>query len=274
MSSGKLILLLIAIGMVGLVLLLGYKLDKYEEKGKRKEKITKKRNNEEERNYNEFKSLKNDREDVIGQTNAFRNSTFDFKKEISKSDKYSEEFDKTAVIERVDLSKLENTEESFSYENLYEEPEFENNIDEEFEADMYEDVEEDDAYDYENSNSSTMVFDTTAVNEELGTVKGYDFEEDDVEEEKPKATTKKSTTRKSTTKKAVSKTTKKTTTKKTGTKPKATRKTTAKKVEEKPKTVKKTTAKKTVAKKAEPATKKTKTTTRKTTKTAEKSTKK
>ena len=128
MSSGKLILLLIAIGMVGLVLLLGYKMDKYEEKGKRKEKIAKKRNNndEEERNYNEFKSLKNDREDVIEQTNAFRNSSFDFKKEILKSDKYSEEFDKTAVIERVDLSKLENTEESFSYENLYEKPKLEN----------------------------------------------------------------------------------------------------------------------------------------------------
>lgn len=272
MSSGKLILLLIAIGMVGLVLLLGYKMDKYEEKGKRKEKIAKKRNNdEEERNYNEFKSLKNDREDVIEQTNAFRNSSFDFKKEILKSDKYSEEFDKTAVIERVDLSKLENTEESFSYENLYEKPELENNIDEEFE--------EDDAYDYENSNSSTMVFDTTAVNEELGAVKGYDFEEDDIEEEMPKATTKKSTTKKSTTKKVATKIAKKTTTKKAATKtaetkPKTTRKTTAKKVEEKPKTVKKTTAKKAVAKKTEPAAKKTKTTTRKTTKTAEKSTKK
>ncbi len=298
MSSGKLILLLIAMGMVGLVLLLGYKLDKYEEKGKRKEKITKKRHNEEnEDSYADFKSLKNDYEDEMNQTSTFGNSSFDFNKEISKNDRYLEEFDKTAVIERIDLSKLEKVEEDIedtSYENEYEEPEFETNLDEELEDEIYEEFEEEEtyeAYDYENSNSSTMVFDTVAVNEELeaiGNVKGYDFEEDiettKKEEEKPK-TIRKTATKKTTTKKA--------TTKKTEAKPKTTRKNTEKKAEGKSKTTKKTTTKKTddkvkktravsVRKEAEKKAKeikeknnekKTKTTARKTTKKSAKSTK-
>ena len=165
MSSGKLILLLIAMGMVGLVLLLGYKLDKYEEKGKRREKNAKKRDSKRNENsYFDLKSLKNDYENEMNQTSTFSNASFDFEKVASKNDKYLEEFDKTAVIEKIDLSKLEEAEDNTSYENVYEEPEFENNI-EEFEEEFNAEFEEDEVYDYESSNDSTMVFDTTIVNE-------------------------------------------------------------------------------------------------------------
>lgn len=245
MSSGKLILLLIAMGMVGLVLLLGYKLDKYEEKGKRKEKINKKRENKEDDNsYSGFESLKSDYEEM-GETTSFGTSSFDFNKDISKNDKYTEEFDKTAVIEKIDLSKLEIAEEDASYEKIYEESEYDSNL-EELEEEIYE---TNDEYDYENSNDSTMVFDTASVNEELdviGNVKGYDFDEDDIEKSK-KEVEKPKVARKTAAKKT---TAKKSTTKKTETKPKATKKTTTKKAEEKPKTAKKTTAKKTTTKKS------------------------
>ena len=246
MSSGKLILLLIAMGMVGLVLLLGYKLDKNEEKGKRKEKINKKRENKEEISYSDFKSFENDYEEME-KTSSFGAASFEFNKDVSKNNEYLEDLDKTAVIEKIDLSKLELAEEDVSYE----EPEVDSNL-EEFEEEIYE---VNDEYDYEASSSSTMVFDTTSVNEELevvGIVKGYDFDDEDVEEtkkeEKPK-TTRKTAAKKTATKKA--------TTKKTETKPKTVRKTTTKKVEEKPKTTRKTAAKKTTTKKA--TTKKTET---------------
>lgn len=255
MSSGKLILLLIAMGMVGLVLLLGYKLDKYEEKGKRKEKINKKRENKEDNSYSDFKSLKNDYEEME-KTSSFGTSSFEFNKDISKNNEYSEDLDKTAVIEKIDLSKLEIAEEA-SYEDSYEEPEFDSDL-EEFEEEIYESSDE---YDYEASSSSTMVFDTTSVNEELevvGNVKGYDFDEEDVDEakkeEKPKAA-RKTTAKKTTTKKSA--------TKKTETKPKTVRKTTTKKVEEKPKATRKTTTKTATTKTTKKAVKSTKTNTKK-----------
>ena len=282
MGSGKLILLLIAMGMIGLVLLLGYKLDKYEEKGKIKEKINNKRDNKEYDSYSDYKSLKNNYEEVE-KTSSFGTSSFEFNKDISKNNEYSEDLDKTAVIEKIDLSKLEIAEEDTSYE----EPEFDGNL-EDFEEEIYEYNDEynyDNEYDYDASSSSTMVFNTASVNEELeivDNVKGYNFDKEEIaetkKEEKTKAT-RKTTAKKSTTKKTETKpkTAQKTTTKKVEEKPKATRKTTAKKsttkkTETKPKTAKKTTTKK-VEEKPKVARKTTKTATTKTTKKTVKATK-
>ena len=106
MSPEKLILLLIAMIMLGLVLFLAYKLDIYEEKKNRKEKNTKKQNNE-EKFYTEFNPLRNEYKNEINQTSAFSSESLKLKKDSLKNDKYSEKFDKTAVIEKVNLSKLE-----------------------------------------------------------------------------------------------------------------------------------------------------------------------
>ena len=139
MSPEKLILLLIAMIMLGLVLFLAYKLDIYEEKKNRKEKNTKKQNNE-ENFYTEFNPLRNEYKNEINQTSAFSSESLELKKDSLKNDKYSEKFDKTAVIEKVNLSKLE-----------IEENETEN------------EVYEDELYTFEDYNSSTMVFNTTDV---------------------------------------------------------------------------------------------------------------
>lgn len=144
MSPEKLILLLIAMIMLGLVLFLAYKLDIYEEKKNRKEKNTKKQNNE-ENFYTEFNPLRNEYKNEINQTSAFSSESLKLKKDSLKNDKYSEKFDKTAIIEKVDLSKLE-----------IEENEIENEV---YEDDEY----EDELYTFEDYNSSTMVFNTTDV---------------------------------------------------------------------------------------------------------------
>ena len=102
MSSEKLILFLIAMVMVGFVLLLGYKIDKYDEKGKRREKIIEKRNNKKVDDfYDDLKLTENNYEEK--QTAALGNVYHDFYKGTSENDKYSERFEQTSIIEEINL---------------------------------------------------------------------------------------------------------------------------------------------------------------------------
>ena len=84
MSSGKLILFLIAMVIGGIILLLGYKLDKCEEKGKRKEKFIYKHDNRKNDNfYDNSKLLKNNYQEQ--QMTTLENNYYNLNKKISRS---------------------------------------------------------------------------------------------------------------------------------------------------------------------------------------------
>ena len=253
-DSGKLILLLIAIGLVAIVLFLGYKLDQSDAQEKRKEQITRKNKSKVEKpDYNTY---------TVNQENEYsEEDELEYEKEYKK---LSEE---TAVMQTLysnDDEEIENVVE------IVEEVKKEIIPKETYKVD--EDLSE-------SSSESTMVIDTSAIKEMI------DDEEsilpidtvnkaEDVVEEKPKkakATTKKTAetkTKKTTTKKVAKKVEKeaeekpkkaKTTTKKaaeTVAKKTTTKKTTKKvekEVEEKPKTAKKVATKKTTETKAKTA---------------------
>ena len=245
-DSGKLILLLIAIGLVAIVLFLGYKLDQSDAQEKRKEQITRKNKSKVEKpDYNTY---------TVNQENEYsEEDELEYEKEYKK---LSEE---TAVMQTLysnDDEEIENVVEKVEEVKKEIIPKETYKVDEDLS---------------ESSSESTMVIDTSAIKEMI------DDEEsilpidtvnkaEDVVEEKPKkakATTKKTAetkTKKTTTKKVAKKVEKeaeekpkkaKTTTKKaaeTVAKKTTTKKTTKKvekEVEEKPKTAKKVATKKT-----------------------------
>ncbi len=253
-DSGKLILLLIAIGLVAIVLFLGYKLDQSDAQEKRKEQITRKNKSKVEKpDYNTY---------TVNQENEYsEEDELEYEKEYKK---LSEE---TAVMQTLysnDDEEIENVVEKVEEVKKEIIPKETYKIDEDLS---------------ESSSESTMVLDTNAIKEMI------DDEEsilpidtvnkaEDVVEEKPKkakATTKKTAetkTKKTTTKKVAKKVEKeaeekpkkaKTTTKKaaeTVAKKTTTKKTTKKvekEVEEKPKTAKKVATKKATETKAKTA---------------------
>ena len=253
-DSGKLILLLIAIGLVAIVLFLGYKLDQSDAQEKRKEQITRKNKSKVEKpDYNTY---------TVNQENEYsEEDELEYEKEYKK---LSEE---TAVMQTLysnDDEEIENVVEKVEEVKKEIIPKETYKVDEDLS---------------ESSSESTMVIDTSAIKEMI------DDEEsilpidtvnkaEDVVEEKPKkakATTKKTAetkTKKTTTKKVAKKVEKeaeekpkkaKTTTKKaaeTVAKKTTTKKTTKKvekEVEEKPKTAKKVATKKTTETKAKTA---------------------
>lgn len=250
-DSGKLILLLIAIGLVAIVLFLGYKLDQSDAQEKRKEQITRKNKSKVEKpDYNTY---------TVNQENEYsEEDELEYEKEYKK---LSEE---TAVMQTLysnDDEEIENVVEKVEEVKKEIIPKETYKVDEDLS---------------ESSSESTMVIDTSTIKEMI------DDEEsilpidtvnkaEDVVEEKPKkakATTKKTAetkTKKTTTKKVAKKVEKeaeekpkkaKTTTKKaaeTVAKKTTTKKTTKKvekEVEEKPKTAKKVATKKTTETKA------------------------
>lgn len=253
-DSGKLILLLIAIGLVAIVLFLGYKLDQSDAQEKRKEQITRKNKSKVEKpDYNTY---------TVNQENEYsEEDELEYEKEYKK---LSEE---TAVMQTLysnDDEEIENVVEKVEEVKKEIIPKETYKVDEDLS---------------ESSSESTMVIDTSAIKEMI------DDEEsilpidtvnkaEDVVEEKPKkakATTKKTAetkTKKTTTKKVAKKVEKeaeekpkkaKTTTKKaaeTVAKKTTTKKTTKKvekEVEEKPKTAKKVATKKATETKAKTA---------------------
>ena len=253
-DSGKLILLLIAIGLVAIVLFLGYKLDQSDAQEKRKEQITRKNKSKVEKpDYNTY---------TVNQENEYsEEDELEYEKEYKK---LSEE---TAVMQTLysnDDEEIENVVEKVEEVKKEIIPKETYKVDEDLS---------------ESSSESTMVIDTNAIKEMI------DDEEsilpidtvnkaEDVVEEKPKkakATTKKTAetkTKKTTTKKVAKKVEKeaeekpkkaKTTTKKaeeTVAKKTTTKKTTKKvekEVEEKPKTAKKVATKKATETKAKTA---------------------
>ena len=253
-DSGKLILLLIAIGLVAIVLFLGYKLDQSDAQEKRKEQITRKNKSKVEKpDYNTY---------TVNQENEYsEEDELEYEKEYKK---LSEE---TAVMQTLysnDDEEIENVVEKVDEVKKEIIPKETYKVDEDLS---------------ESSSESTMVIDTSTIKEMI------DDEEsilpidtvnkaEDVVEEKPKkakATTKKTAetkTKKTTTKKVAKKVEKeaeekpkkaKTTTKKaaeTVAKKTTTKKTTKKvekEVEEKPKTAKKVATKKTTETKAKTA---------------------
>ena len=253
-DSGKLILLLIAIGLVAIVLFLGYKLDQSDAQEKRKEQITRKNKSKVEKpDYNTY---------TVNQENEYsEEDELEYEKEYKK---LSEE---TAVMQTLysnDDEEIENVVEKVEEVKKEIIPKETYKVDEDLS---------------ESSSESTMVIDTSTIKEMI------DDEEsilpidtvnkaEDVVEEKPKkakATTKKTAetkTKKTTTKKEAKKVEKeaeekpkkaKTTTKKaaeTVAKKTTTKKTTKKvekEVEEKPKTAKKVATKKTTETKAKTA---------------------
>ena len=157
MSSEKLILLAIAIGTIGLVLLLGYKLDKYEENIKRKEKKSKNSSDMINKTKQDIdsNSFKKTYKNGIKQINILE----DVNKQSSSKIKCNEELDRTAVIGRVNLSKIDTTEDALKNKNADRVSEFKINI-------IEEDFKYDNLYKYENIKDSTMVFNTIVVNEE------------------------------------------------------------------------------------------------------------
>lgn len=253
-DSGKLILLLIAIGLVAIVLFLGYKLDQSDAQEKRKEQITRKNKSKVEKpDYNTY---------TVNQENEYsEEDELEYEKEYKK---LSEE---TAVMQTLysnDDEEIENVVEKVEEVKKEIIPKETYKVDEDLS---------------ESSSESTMVIDTSTIKEMI------DDEEsilpidtvnkaEDVVEEKPKkakATTKKTAetkTKKTTTKKVAKKVEKeaeekpkkaKTTTKKaaeTVAKKTTTKKTTKKvekEVEEKPKTAKKVATKKATETKAKTA---------------------
>ena len=253
-DSGKLILVLIAIGLVAIVLFLGYKLDQSDAQEKRKEQITRKNKSKVEKpDYNTY---------TVNQENEYsEEDELEYEKEYKK---LSEE---TAVMQTLysnDDEEIENVVEKVGEVKKEIIPKETYKVDEDLS---------------ESSSESTMVIDTSAIKEMI------DDEEsilpidtvnkaEDVVEEKPKkakATTKKTAetkTKKTTTKKVAKKVEKeaeekpkkaKTTTKKaaeTVAKKTTTKKTTKKvekEVEEKPKTAKKVATKKATETKAKTA---------------------
>lgn len=253
-DSGKLILLLIAIGLVAIVLFLGYKLDQSDAQEKRKEQITRKNKSKVEKSdYNTY---------TVNQENEYsEEDELEYEKEYKK---LSEE---TAVMQTLysnDDEEIENVVEKVEEVKKEIIPKETYKVDEDLS---------------ESSSESTMVIDTNAIKEMI------DDEEsilptdtvnkvEDVVEEKPKkakATTKKPTetkTKKTTTKKVAKKVEKeaeekpkksKTTTKKAAeavakkTTTKRAVKKVEKEVEEKPKTAKKVATKKATETKAKKA---------------------
>ena len=218
-DSGKLILLLIAIGLVAIVLFLGYKLDQSDAQEKRKEQITRKNKLKVEKSdYNTY---------TVNQENEYsEEDELEYEKEYKK---LSEE---TAVMQTLysnDDEEIENVVEKVEEVKKEIIPKETYKIDEDLS---------------ESSSESTMVIDTNAIKEMI------DDEEsilpidtvnkaEDVVEEKPKKA-------KATTKKTAATKTKKTTTKKTTKK-------VEKEVEEKPKTAKKVATKKATETKAKTA---------------------
>lgn len=223
-DSGKLILLLIAIGLVAIVLFLGYKLDQSDAQEKRKEQITRKNKTKvEDSDYNTY---------AINQENEYsEEDKLEYEKEYKK---LSEE---TAVMETLNSNNDE------EIENLVEKV-----------VEVKKEIIPEEAYKtnkdlFESLSESTMAIDTSAIKEMIDdeesilptdTVKKYTRKKVEKEvEEKPKKA-------KSTTKKAAETKTKKTTTKKTTKK-------VEKDVEEKPKTAKKVATKKATETKAKKA---------------------
>lgn len=273
-SSGKILLLLVALGLVALVLFLGYRMDKNEAQEKRKEQIIKNNNDvdTDERHYHS----KSYTQEPVKEVEEYVQNDEEYMRQYKKA---SEE---TAVLQPLSYN-LEEVE-----DNSYEE------MEEEFVA-TYEIHKEREIVENEVEDSdSTMVFDTTAIRDveteeeaiiPTETVKKYTRKKVEKEVEAKPKTAKKTTTKKasstkttkSTTKKAATKTAKK----ESEEKPKAAKKTTTKKaastkskstskkaapkttktakeeVEAKPKVAKKTTTKKTASQKATKTTKKT-----------------
>lgn len=179
---GKVILLLVTAALIGLVLLLGYKMDKNDEQAKRKEEIVRKNKKDLNNSHNDIEDNFVEKYDkVTEETAAFGNIYPNLSEEMSEDDNGYEDFDKTAVLERVDLSTIK---ENYIENEILDNDESENEI-EEYEVEEYEEILEED--DYENSYDSTMVFDTSSIQNEdddeaLSTIKGYDFDEEDLEE--------------------------------------------------------------------------------------------
>lgn len=215
MSPVKLVLLLIAMVMIGLVLFLGYKLDLYEERRKRKERNAENQKNSKFQNdYTDFNPIRTDYTERTNNTNTLTSTIPELKNITLKSNKYSEEFDKTAVIERIDLSKLESaTEEEKSFNNnVYREMKEDDDL-EKKDDEVSDEENDDELYGYEDYNSSTMVFDTTSVKEfDILDKNSYVGDEIDLKNEKEKQTRKSSS--KKTVKQNKTKTVAKSTTKK------------------------------------------------------------
>lgn len=247
-NSGKMLMLLVALGLVALVLFIGYKMDKNEAQEKRKEQIIKNSGND---------NKENDYNSKIRVSELEKENTEYVQNDEEYMRQYKKASEETAVLQPLTYN-FEETE-----DNSYEE------MEEEFVA-TYEIHKENEIVESNTEVSdSTMVFDTTSIKEveteeesilPNTTVKKYTRKKVEKEvEEKPK------TAKKATTKKAASTKTTKSTTKKTTTK---TAKAAKKEVEEKPKAEKKSTTKKATS------TKTTKSTTKKaTTKSAPKTTK-
>lgn len=175
-NSGKTVLLLVAIGLVALVLFIGYKMDKSEAQEKRKEQIIRKNNADDA--YSNMYSSHVEKEEIDDSEN-------DEQDYIEQYKKASEEI---AVIQTVYPNLNEEIEED-SYEEVEEEV-----------VNVYDNYQENDkGDDYQNSYDSTMVFDTLTIKETI-------------DEEKTTKTTRKTTTKKSSAKETTKapKTTKKT----------------------------------------------------------------
>ncbi len=191
---GKFLLFLIAIGLVALVLFIGYKLDKNEVQEKRKEKILKQRDDDVYSNvYSSYN--KEEKEEVVEEL-----------PEISFAPKTEEYFKNTEneSTQKLDIVNEENTN-SYDGTSSVEEKV----IYEEVEEDGY--TEEEDVYqsedfgetqvisveenEYENANmDSTMVFNTNPINNldinmdveekiinKISDIKEYDYEDNDMD---------------------------------------------------------------------------------------------
>lgn len=215
-SSGieKFILIGIGIAAVAFVLFIGYKMDKKEESQKRREKfINDNKKDDSEDAYSAVYNTTNyQNESIIEESNINaieeiynkRNSVEDENIEDDYEEEYVEEQDEVYEEDEENYEEIvEDTVES--YEENIEIQDFEEDTDEEEPINIYEeeiiDEEEIPEYTYEEnsfsssnrniddmlnvlgSSDSTMVFNSQALKDEeenaLGTVKGYDFDEDD-----------------------------------------------------------------------------------------------
>lgn len=195
---GKFLLFIVAIGLISLVLFIGYKMDKNEAQEKRKEKIIKQRDNNMYSNvYTTYDNIKEveEKEEEIPKIN-FAPVTEEYFKDVEndmtqKIDVVEEDVDTNSVSE-VETNKVE----EFLYEEVEEDGYTEEN-------DVYEsedfgetqvisldEEEEDDEEEFD----STVVFDTgplknidvnmdveEKITNKMTDIKGYDYEDNDMD---------------------------------------------------------------------------------------------
>lgn len=204
---GKFFLFLVAIGLVALVLFIGYKMDKNEAQEKRKEKIIKQRDNDINDMYSKiYSSHENNKKDIfedeieeeLPKVN-FKPETEEYFKDINKEETQKinlineEEIDDCTAIEENVETKIEEEifDESYTESDSYDEKEKQenNNLGETQIISFEEDAENDDE-----EFDSTMVFDVGPLKDidvnmnveekiinKISDVKGYDYEDNDLE---------------------------------------------------------------------------------------------